>query len=93
LIVRFKSFGTLRRVVGQKEVALEVPDGSSVLGVVEAAIRTWGKDVEHLVMDGGSISGNMIVMLNMKDIDTLSGPNTPVRPNDEITILPHVQGG
>jgi MoaD family protein len=93
LIVRFKSFGTLRRVVGQKEVALEVPDGSSVLGVVEAAIRTWGKDVEQLVMDGDSISGNMIVMLNMKDIDTLGGPTTPVKPDDEITILPHVQGG
>ncbi len=74
-------------------MTLEVPDGSSVLGVVEAAIRTWGKDAERLIMDGDSISGNMIVMLNMKDIDTLDGSGTPVRPNDEITILPHVQGG
>ncbi len=72
---------------------LEVPDGSSVLGVIEVAIRTWGKDAERLIMDGDSINGNMIVMLNMKDIDTLDGPGTPVRPNDEITILPHVQGG
>lgn len=74
-------------------MTLEVPDGSSVLGVIEAAILTWGKDAEQLIMDGDSISGNMIVMLNMKDIDTLGGPDIPVRPNDEITILPHVQGG
>ncbi|MFW9933628.1 MAG: MoaD/ThiS family protein [Candidatus Thorarchaeota archaeon] len=44
-------------------------------------------------MENSQISGNLIIMLNMKDISTLDGLNTTIEPNDEIIILPHVQGG
>ena len=39
------------------------------------------------------ISGNLIILLNMRDIDALDGQDTLVQEGDEVTLLPHVQGG
>ena len=91
--IRFKSFGPLRRVIGEREVSLEVPDTSTINSVIDIIVEKWGSSAEDLLMDDGQISGNLIIMLNMKDISTLNGPNTTIQPNDEVIILPHVQGG
>jgi molybdopterin converting factor small subunit len=44
-------------------------------------------------MEGNRISGNLILLLNKRDIDTLAGEGTIVKEGDEIAVLPHVQGG
>ena len=44
-------------------------------------------------MHNDEISGNLIVMLNKKDVETLGGIDIVVHDGDEIAILPHVQGG
>lgn len=93
MYVRFKSFGPLRRLIGEGTIDLEVEEDSTVFQVVATVIEKWGADAEKLVMDGDEISGNLIVLLNMKDIDTLGGVSIPVKDGDEIAILPHVQGG
>lgn len=72
---------------------MEVEEGSTVFQVVRKVIEQWGSEAKQLVLDGEEISGNLIVLLNMKDTDTLGGVNIPVKDGDEITILPHVQGG
>ncbi len=91
--IRFKTFGPLRRVIGDREISLEVPDTSTINSVIDSIIEKWGTRVEDLIMDNGQISGNLIIMLNMKDISTLDGLNTTIQPDDEVVILPHVQGG
>jgi MoaD family protein len=91
--VKFKSFGPLRRVIGEAIVDLDVEEGSTVRHVVERVIEVWGNDVERLIMDNNKISGNLIVLLNMKDVTTLGGLDILVQTNDEVAILPHVQGG
>lgn len=93
MYIRFKTFGPLRRVIGEREVSLEVPDASTISSVIERIIDRWGSHAEELIMDNGQVSGNLIIMLNMKDVFTLDGLNTTIQPNDEVTILPHVQGG
>ncbi len=72
---------------------MEVEAGSTVFQVVRMVIEQWGSEAEQLIMDGDEISGNLIVLLNMKDIDTLGGVRIPVKEGDEVAILPHVQGG
>jgi molybdopterin converting factor small subunit len=72
---------------------LEVPEGSTVQHVIDKVIEIGGPEIERLIMDAGRISGNLIVMLNKKDVNTLGGVEVPVSENDEIAILPHVQGG
>ncbi len=91
--VKFKAFGPLRRVLHGKVIEIEVPEESTVRQVIGVVLDLWGDDAKRLVMDGNEVSGNLIVMVNQRDVDTLDGENTIIKEADEIIILPHVQGG
>ena len=93
MLVKFKSFGLLRRIIGTKLVEIEVPEQSSVRDVIDNVLKKWGDPAKQLIIDNEKISGNLIVMLNMRDVDTLDGVETIVKENDEVAVLPHVQGG
>lgn len=93
LRVLFKSFGPIRRLLGKKIIEVEVPEDSTVLHVINSVIRQSGEDLKKLIMDNDKISGNLIVILNKKDVETIGGVDIPVNEGDEIAILPHVQGG
>ncbi len=72
---------------------VEVPEGSTVRQVVDTVVKQSGEDLAKLIMDQDRINGNLIVILNRKDVDTLGGIDIIVSEGDEIAILPHVQGG
>ncbi|MFX0106823.1 MAG: MoaD/ThiS family protein [Candidatus Hodarchaeota archaeon] len=91
--VVFKSFGPLKRVLGNSQIELEVPENSTVRTVVEMAIEAGGESLRELIMQDERISGNLIILLNKRDVSTLQGVETQVNEDDEIAILPHVQGG
>jgi molybdopterin converting factor small subunit len=91
--VKFKSFGPIRRALDSQVLTVDVPDGSTVRDVIDRVLKIGGPDLEQLVMEGDRISGNLIIMLNKKDVATLEGEDTAVSHEDEIAMLPHVQGG
>ncbi len=93
MLVSFKSFGPIRRALRNQVFELEVPDDSTVRLVIDRVVEIGGDEVRRLIMEGDRISGNLIVMLNKKDVTTLEGEDTPVHENDEVAVLPHVQGG
>lgn len=70
-----------------------MPEGSTVRRAIEKVIALGGPDLERYIMDGNRISGNLILLLNKRDIDTLAGEDTVVKGGDELAVLPHVQGG
>lgn len=72
---------------------VEVPSGSTVLQVVQKVAEIGGAKLKDLVLKNGGIDGNLIVMLNKKDVSTLGGIGISVSEGDEIALLPHVQGG
>jgi len=72
---------------------VDVPDGSTVRNVIDSVLEMGGAELEQIIMEGDKISGNLIIMLNKKDVAKLEGENTAVAQDDEITMLPHVQGG
>ncbi len=77
----------------EKVIDVEVPNDSTVRQVVHRVIELKGEELRKLIMHDGSISGNLIVMLNKKDVETLGGIDIVVHHGDEVAILPHVQGG
>lgn len=93
MMVKFKSFGPLRRILGDQIIDLEVSEGATVRDVIEALVDIHGDDIRKLICDGNRISGNLILMLNMKDVNNLQGEDTMVSEGDTVTVLPHVQGG
>jgi molybdopterin converting factor small subunit len=91
--VKFKSFGPIRRALDSQELVVDIPDGSTVRDVINRVLEIGGTELEQIVMEGNKVSGNLIIMLNKKDVATLEGENTAVAHDDEIAMLPHVQGG
>lgn len=72
---------------------VEVPSGSNVLQVVQRVAEIGGANLKDLILKNGGIDGNLIVMLNKKDVSTIGGIEIFVSEGDEIALLPHVQGG
>jgi len=93
MIVHFKSFGPIRRLLENQLIEVEVPEGSTVLQVIQKVVDIGGSALRNLVMKDGNIDGNLIVMLNKKDVSTIGGVGLGVSDGDEIALLPHVQGG
>lgn len=91
--VKFKSFGPIRRALDSQVIYLDMPDGSVVRDAIARVVDLGGTDLEDIIMDGDRVSGNLIIMLNRKDVSTLNGEGTPLSEGDEIALLPHVQGG
>jgi molybdopterin converting factor small subunit len=79
--------------LGKKIIEVDVPERSTVRQVIDIVIDQSGEELRKLIMDKDKISGNLIIILNKKDIGTLGGLDIPVAENDEVAILPHVQGG
>lgn len=91
--VRFKSFGPVRRLLKEKVIDVEISDDSTVRQVVNRVVELKGEELRKLIMHNDEISGNLIVLLNKKDVETLGGIDIVVHDGDEVAILPHVQGG
>jgi len=93
MLVRFKSFGPIRRLLEEQMLEVEIPSGSTVLQVVQKVANIGGAELKDLILKNGGIDGNLIVMLNKKDVSTIGGIEISVSAGDEIALLPHVQGG
>ncbi|MHA1771311.1 MAG: MoaD/ThiS family protein [Candidatus Thorarchaeota archaeon] len=91
--ILLKCFGPVRRVCGSSEILIDVKDGATVHDVIMHVIDKFGPPLRDLLMNGSHVSGNFIIMLNKRDIHTLDGMKTVVHEDDEVSILPHVQGG
>lgn len=91
--VSFKSFGSVRKLLKESIIDIEVPEESTVRDVITKVVELGGEDLRKLIMHNDDISGNLIVMLNKKDVETLGGIEIVVQECDEVAILPHVQGG
>ena len=91
--ISFKSFGPLRKLLKEKVIVIDVPDHSTVRYIVNRIVELGGEDLRKLILHDNEISGNLIVMLNKKDVETLGGIDIVVHDGDEVAILPHVQGG
>ena len=72
---------------------IDVPEGSTIRNVIDRIIELEGEEARRLILDGTRVSGNLILMLNRRDVDTLDGEETRVDEGDTVTLLPHVQGG
>ena len=93
MLVRFKAFGTIRQHLGEKILEVDVPENSSVFDVIQTIVEHGNLSLRELVFEKGEVSGNLIVILNKKDVSTIGGMRITVNEGDEIALLPHVQGG
>lgn len=88
--VRFSS--ALNSVTGTRETRLDLGK-TNVKAAFEALISKFGPEFEKRIFENGEVRRFVNVYVNGDDIRHLSGLDTPLTDEDEVSILPAVSGG
>jgi molybdopterin synthase sulfur carrier subunit len=86
-------YAFLRELAGEREIDVALPDGATVRDVLTRLAELRPVIAQRLPGTDGSIPLSVNVFVNGRDIRDLKGLDTPVMPDDEVTILPPVAGG
>jgi molybdopterin synthase sulfur carrier subunit len=52
-----------------------------------------GAAFERRVLEGGGLHGTIIILVNGRHVEHLSGIDTPLSPEDTVAVFPMVAGG
>lgn len=85
----------LKKICGQREFELSVPQGSTVKDLLSLMINKWGNQLStHLYKPGtDSVLPHIRLMVNGRSIEFLKGMETALQDGDEFQMLPLVAGG
>ena len=85
----------LKKICGQREFELAIPQGSTVKDLLSLMINKWGDQLStHLCKPGSdSVLPHIRLMVNGRSIEFLKGLETVLQEGDEFQMLPLVAGG
>jgi molybdopterin synthase sulfur carrier subunit len=85
----------LKRICGQREFELSVPEGSTVKDLLSLMINKWGDPLSNQLYKPStdSILPHIRLMVNGRSIEFLKGMETVLQDGDEFQMLPLVAGG
>jgi molybdopterin synthase sulfur carrier subunit len=87
-------FATLRQIVGQKTVQVNLPEDTTVMDLVEIVITRYPSMRRELLNEEGELWPHVHVFVNGRDHPYLeNGPQTVIKPTDTVNIFPAVGGG
>jgi len=66
---------------------------TTIKGVLNKLTESYGEEFAKRILDREKVRRFVNLYLNGEDIRHLEGVHTPVKENDEISILPAVSGG
>ncbi|MFQ6081252.1 MAG: ubiquitin-like small modifier protein 1 [Candidatus Bathyarchaeia archaeon] len=94
MLIRVKFFGPFKELVGKRWMAVEVPQGISILEFIrEMAEKSNPRLVEETISREGDLHPNVIVLINGRDIVHLDYLNTKLKDGDTVALFPPVGGG
>ncbi|MBK7895904.1 MAG: ubiquitin-like small modifier protein 1 [Candidatus Promineifilaceae bacterium] len=87
-------FATLRQIVGQKTVEIDLPENSSVQDFLEIIVTQYPPMRKELLDENGNLYRHVHVFVNGRDAPFLKhGMNTIIQPDDTLNVFPAVGGG
>ncbi|MCX6363068.1 MAG: MoaD/ThiS family protein [Actinobacteria bacterium] len=87
-----KYFATIRTYTGETERRIDdAPAGMREL-LTSLAAR-YGTAFRRAVFSGDQLSGEIIILVNGRNVVHLEGLDTPLKASDEVSIFPMVAGG
>lgn len=87
-------FATLRQIVGQKTVEMDLPENITVQEFVEMVVTQYPPMRKELLDEHGNLYRHVHVFVNGRDAPFLErGMDTVIQPDDQLNIFPAVGGG
>ena len=87
-------YATLRDVVGQKTVDIDIPENATVRQLVDTIVERYPLLRDKLLNQEDNLWGHVHVFINGRDAPFLEDEmKTVIKPDDSISIFPAVGGG
>jgi molybdopterin synthase sulfur carrier subunit len=86
-------YASLREAVGERDVEVALADGATIRELINRLVELRPVLADRLLDEDGNIPPSVNVFVNGRDIRDLNRLDTPVMPEDEVTILPPAAGG
>ncbi|MFB6089516.1 MAG: ubiquitin-like small modifier protein 1 [Halobellus sp.] len=88
---QLRFFANFREAVGTKTIARDYD--ADTVGDVLAALEREFEGLAGELLDDGAVRPQVNVLLNGRDVEHEAGVDTPVEPDDTLSIFPPVAGG
>jgi molybdopterin synthase sulfur carrier subunit len=89
-----KFFGPFKELVGKRWMAVEVPQGISILEFIrEMEEKSNPRLVEEIISHEGDLRPNVVILINGRNIVHLDYLNTKLKDRDTVAFFPPVGGG
>lgn len=87
-------YATLRSIVGQKTVEIDLPAGATVREMIAEVVSRYPDLRRQLLDENGELYDHMHVFINGRDAPYLEeGMDTQISPEDTVNMFPPVGGG
>jgi len=87
-------YATLRAIVGQKTVEFPHHPGMTLRQLVQEIVAAYPLLRRELLDENGELYGHVHVLVNGRDTPYLENAlDTPLQPEDSISVFPAVGGG
>jgi molybdopterin synthase sulfur carrier subunit len=91
MTLELRFFATFREAVGTKTITREYD--AATVGDVLVALESEFEGLAGEILDGGAVKPQVNVLLNGRDVTHEQGVDTPIEPDDTLSIFPPVAGG
>ena len=95
ITIKIRSILDIKKVIGSREVTLQIPPATTLEALLEIMIKRWGKELAARLCEPDSLAPRPYIrlMVNGRDIAFLNRLETVLKEGDEVLILPPVSGG
>ena len=85
----------LEEILGQRELEVSIPPGSTVKGLISWMVKNFGDRLSLKLFCSGSdrLLPHIRLMVNGRTIESLKGMETVLQDGDEFLMIPFVAGG
>jgi molybdopterin synthase sulfur carrier subunit len=89
--LELRFFATFREAVGTKTISREYD--AATVGDVLVALESEFEGLAGQIMEDGAVKSQVNVLLNGRDVTHEQGVDTPIEPDDTLSVFPPVAGG